>query len=174
MPAGIERYHFKGGIQIMTVKYIVLKNEIAEEFAKLDKLVNKILTARQKHGGSDIFIEFAARNLQSYYTGVERILRKIATKIDGWIPEGERWHKDLLDQVAIEIPQIRPAVISRALRDELINYLAFRHVIRNVYPFDINAQKVKELLDKLSAVHQHLTLELEAFREFLGQTGNAA
>ncbi len=34
----------------MTVKYIVLKDEIAKEFAKLDKLVNKILAARQKQG----------------------------------------------------------------------------------------------------------------------------
>jgi hypothetical protein len=158
----------------MTVKYIVLKDEIAEEFTKLDKLANKILAARQKHGGNEIFIEFAAMNLQSYYTGLERILRKIATKIDGAIPEGERWHKDLLDQVAVEIPQVRPAVISKSLRDELIDYLAFRHVIRNVYPFDINTQKVEELLDKLPAVHQHLTNEIEVFREFLGQTGNSA
>jgi hypothetical protein len=158
----------------MTVKYIVLKDEIAEEFAKLDKLANKILTARQKHGGNEIFIEFAAMNLQSYYTGLERILRKIATKIDGAIPEGDRWHKDLLDQVSIEIPQVRPAVISKSLRDELIDYLAFRHVIRNVYPFDINVQKVEELLDKLSTVHEHLTHELETFREFLGQAGTSA
>lgn len=158
----------------MTVKYVVLKDEIAEEFAKLDKLVKKILTARQKHGGNEIFIEFAAMNLQSYYTGLERILRKVATKIDGSIPEGDRWHKDLLDQVSIEIPQVRPAVISKSLRDELIDYLAFRHVIRNVYPFDINVQKVEELLDKLSAAHQHLTNEIEVFREFLGQIGNSA
>jgi hypothetical protein len=73
-----------------------------------------------------------------------------------------------------ELPQVRPAVISKSRRDELIDYLAFRHVIRNVYPFDINARKVEELLDKLSTVHEHLTLELETFCEFLGQAGNAA
>lgn len=34
----------------MTVKYSVFKDEIAEEFTTLDKLVNKILAARQKQG----------------------------------------------------------------------------------------------------------------------------
>ncbi|MDZ7364093.1 MAG: hypothetical protein ONB46_25770 [candidate division KSB1 bacterium] len=126
------------------MKYLViLKNEIAKELVKLDKLVKRVLDAKQKHGESEIFVEFAAMHLQSYYTGVEHILKTIATKIDGSIPEGDRWHKDLLDQVAIEIPRVRPVVISKSLWDELVDYLAFRHVIRNVYPFDINAKKVR-------------------------------
>jgi len=157
----------------MTVKYILLKDKIADEFAKLDKLVQRILAARQKHGASEIFVEFAAVNLQAYYTGIERIFRMLAENIDGSIPESERWHKDLLNQIAIEIPQIRPPVISKVLRDELVDYFMFQHLIRNVYPFDINAKKVEELLDKLQRVHEQLTRELEAFQEFLRQAGSA-
>lgn len=163
----------KEGIILWPSKYLLLQEKIAEECSKLDKLVQKILTARHKHGTNEIFVDFAAVNLQAYYTGIERIFRTIAEKIDDSIPESERWHKDLLDQVAIEVPQMRPSVISKSMRDELFDYLAFRHVIRNVYPFDINAKKVEELLDKLQHVHEQLTRELEAFREFLRQTSSS-
>jgi hypothetical protein len=157
----------------MTVKYILLKDKIADEFAKLEKLIQRLFAARQKHGASEIFVEFAAVNLQAYYTGIERIFRMLAENIDGSIPESEKWHKDLLNQIAIEIPQIRPPVISKALRDELVEYLMFRHLIRNVYPFDINEKKVEELLNKLQRVHEQLSRELETFQEFLRQAGSA-
>jgi hypothetical protein len=156
----------------MTVKYLVIKDEIAEELAKLEKLVKKILDAKQKYGGSEVYTDFAAVNLQAYYTGIERIFRKVAKKIDGGIPESERWHKDLLEQVAIEIPQVRPAVITKSLRDELLDYLAFRHLIRNVYPFDIDEKRVDNLLAKLPTVHGQLSQELSSFCSFLGQAGN--
>lgn len=127
----------------MTIKYLLLNDKIVDEFSKLDKLVQKVLTARQKHGTNEIFGEFAAINLQAYYTGIERIFRTIAEKIDDSIPESERWHKDLLDQVAIEVPQVRPSIISKSLRDELFDYLAFRHVIRNVYHLTSMQKKLK-------------------------------
>lgn len=156
----------------MTVRYLVLKNELEDELDKLNKLAEKILLDREKHRESEIYVESAAMNLQSYYTGVERVFKTIAAKLDGEVPAGERWHKDLLDQVAIEIPSIRPPVISKLLRDELGKYLAFRHVIRNIYPYDLDSQSVADLVDNLSRVHEQLREGVEQFLSFIAAIGN--
>jgi len=71
------------------------------------------------------------------YTGVERAFQKIALELDGGLPKGERWHKDLLDHMALELKGIRPPVIDASLRDKLDEYLRFRHIFRSVYGFQL-------------------------------------
>jgi len=116
----------------MTVRYLLVRDEITEELANLNKLFKKIVDARGLRESNEFYTEFAAMSLQSYYTSVERILSAIAARIDGAVPEGERWRHELLDQATIELPGIRPAVISKSLREELREFLGFRHVVRNI------------------------------------------
>lgn len=47
-----------------------------------------------------------ALNLHSFYTGVERIFEAIARRIDYWKPIGEQWHRQLLNQMSLDIPQV--------------------------------------------------------------------
>ena len=70
--------------------------------------------------------------LNSFYTGLERIFERIAKEIDTKKPEGERWHIELLNQVARQT-ESRPAVISEDSRQRLRDYLAFRHRSRHAY-----------------------------------------
>ncbi|MGB9887889.1 MAG: hypothetical protein ACPLRW_12990, partial [Moorellales bacterium] len=48
-------------------------------------------------------------------------------------PETLRWHKQLLNRMTLEVPEVRPPVISKDLARTLDEYLRFRHVFRNVY-----------------------------------------
>jgi len=71
--------------------------------------------------------------LHDFYTAVEDVFEAIAGNVNGAVPDGESWHKDLLVKMSIPIPELRPAVISQDLRWKLDEYLRFRHVFRNVY-----------------------------------------
>lgn len=84
--------------------------------------------------------------LNDFYTGIERIFRKIAEECDGGIPNSESWHKELLGNMALELEGIRPAVITDELREELEEYLGFRHVFRNIYGFQLKPERLKRLL----------------------------
>ena len=68
--------------------------------------------------------------LESFYTGLERIFERIAKEVDSRQPEGERWHIELLNQVALQT-ESRSAVISGDSRERLRDYLAFRHRSRH-------------------------------------------
>jgi hypothetical protein len=67
---------------------------------------------RAKETGDDYYLDGVALNLHSFYSGIERIFELIAGNIDDIVPEGENWHQILLKQMAEEMNQVRPAVIS--------------------------------------------------------------
>jgi hypothetical protein len=41
--------------------------------------------------------------------------------------------------MAVEIELVRPAVISKETRNTLDEYRGFRHIVRNVYSFNLSA-----------------------------------
>ena len=96
--------------------------------------------------------------LHDFYNGAERVFLRIAPELNGGVPRGEQWHRDLIDDMALEIPEVRPAVIDEGLANVLGEYLRFRHVFRNVYGGVLESQRMVSLEDRLPET-------LAAFRE---------
>jgi len=69
--------------------------------------------------------------------------------------------------MSIEVPQVRPAVISHELRDLLEDYRGFRHVVRNVYTYHLNPGKIEFLVIKIEPLMEKLTAEMNVFAAFL-------
>ena len=61
-------------------------------------------------------------NLHNFYNGCENIFRMISDYYENILMAG-RFHKDLLERMTLEIPKIRPCVIT----DELFECLSFGH-----------------------------------------------
>jgi hypothetical protein len=116
-----------------------------------------------------LYVDSVALNLHSFYAGLERLFKMIAVAIDGNVPQGQNWHQVLLDQMAAEVPSVRPALISEGTRRMLDEYRGFRHVVRNVYAFRFDLAKVGNLVQDVSAVFSQARAELLAFADFLDQ-----
>lgn len=116
--------------------------------------------------GQDVYLESVALNLHGFYSGMERLLELIARQVDQSLPDGEMWHRDLLLQMASE-QSVRPAVISQKLIPALDELRRFRHLVRNVYTFNLSPEKMKGLLDVLPEVWANLKIELLAFADYL-------
>jgi len=100
--------------------------------------------------------------LQSFYNGAENIFKRDALELDGELPRGDSWHRDLLESMTRHSKN-RPALISLALRDRLKDYLHFRHVFRSAYGFLLDWAKMAPLVLKLDSTRRMLETELEAF-----------
>lgn len=100
--------------------------------------------------------------VQSFYQGAEGLFQTIAKRIDGISPSSSQWHQELLRQMT-EPSDVRPAVISADLRQELTPYLAFRHLSRHTYPFSLNWSRMRGLVMNLRSVHQSLHEEVTVF-----------
>jgi hypothetical protein len=105
--------------------------------------------------------------LHDFYCGVERIFRHIAARIDEDLPTSADWHIQLLHRMATDIETVRPAVLDRKTARQLDEYLRFRHLFRNVYGFDLEWERCRELLDDLPVTFGRLSQRLKTFDEFL-------
>ena len=97
------------------------------------------------------------------YTGAERIFVRLAEELNGGVPLGEQWHRQLLQDMARDLPDVRPHVIAPELASELGEFLRFRHVFCNVYGFVLEAERMKPLEERFASVLDRLTAQVRAF-----------
>jgi len=103
-----------------------------------------IMLAEKGHRtGDDDYWDGVALNLHGFYNGVEQIFGDIARTIDGGLPSGAEWHTSLLLQMTVEMGSLRPAVIEARTRQCLDEYRGFRHIVRNVYAFNLRPARLK-------------------------------
>ena len=155
----------------MIERYRVTAERIRQELATLERVAVRATRAMarafEQPGDQDLYLDSVALNLQDFYTGAERAFRRIAGTVDEEVPAGHNWHGELLRQMAQERTGIRPAVISSETLDALDQYLRFRHVVRNIYTFEFDPDRIGRLVEGLSSCFRRLQLELQAFALFL-------
>jgi hypothetical protein len=69
--------------------------------------------------------------------------------------------------MADEVPGVRPAVISGDAFHKLNEYRGFRHVVRNVYTFKFDPDKIGRLVNEAPEMLRQVNSELMAFADFL-------
>ena len=87
--------------------------------------------------------------------------------LPGGVPTGKHWHRRLLHTMSLEIPGVRPAVISKALAGDLGEYLRFRHVFRSVYGFVLDQHRMQPLEDAFADTATRVSEQLAAFTDWL-------
>jgi len=142
-----------------------IRNELPEIEHTLKRVAEGVKRAKQT--GDDYYLDGVALNLHGFYSGVERIFELIAVNVDDMLPQGENWHQVLLKQMAEEMAEVRPAVISDSVRLGFDEYRGFRHVVRNVYSYKFDSAGIEELTEKAGPLFTRLRAELLAFAEFL-------
>ena len=130
--------------------YGELAERIRGEVSDLARVIQRALQSwsrgQRLPDERDVYLESVALNLHSFYSVVERLFELIARHVDGALPTGEGWHHDLLQQMSKEIAERRPAVISPESASMLDEFRRFRHLVRNVYTFNLVPQKMEPLM----------------------------
>jgi hypothetical protein len=161
----------------MISRYVVLANRIQYELTFLEALVTRCERAMERSTQNpvdrDLYVAAAALHLHDFYSGAERILEMIASVIDSNVPTGRAWHRDLLTQMTLDLSDIRPPVLTVEATQALDEYLRFRHIVRNVYAFQLDVEKIAPLVLRLRATYSQLQVELETFAGFLQHISHA-
>ena len=144
----------------------VLVAEIKDELSKLDTLSQK-LSSQVNRTNKEEIAESAALRLHNFYTGCERIFKLVISEINGAVSHELDWHKRMLTQVSLEIEDIRPAVISLKTRKDLEELLRFRHIVRNIYGFELKPERIEALIALTISLSPRFTKEIENFMAFL-------
>ncbi|HEX5500669.1 MAG TPA: hypothetical protein VFX03_15640, partial [Thermomicrobiales bacterium] len=99
--------------------------------------------------------------------GLERIFTHIAASVDQNEPAGSDWHRELLRQMTIALPGIRPAVLSMTTAEDVDEYLRLRHMVRHIYAFQLDTERVDRLAGRLPPIVRAIDAELGAFAPLL-------
>jgi len=150
-------------------RFAILRADIGRELDSLRRLVAEAeeWRLRLSEWPTSVRVRTAGGILHDFYCGVERIFRHIAIRIDEDLPGGADWHVQLLQRMATDIETVRPAILDRETARQLDEYLRFRHLFRNVYGFDLEWERCRELLDDLPAMFERLLHRLADFDEFV-------
>jgi len=154
----------------MIERYLVAASRIRQELADLERVVTRAKQAMSLARNStehDLYLDSAALNLHDFYGGLERIFRHIATDVDRSLPGGPEWHRDLLRQMSIALLPVRPKVLSTDTVTGLDEYLRFRHVVRNVYAFEFDVERIDRLTRQLGPLFSQVRAALLLFADFL-------
>ena len=155
----------------MIGSYAVLASRIRQDMADLERMVERVERAmqarRQGTAEQDLLLDSAALNLHDFYTGLERIFTHVASGVDRSVPSGPDWHRELLRQMTVQVPGLRPAVIPIEVSIAVDEFLRFRHVVRHIYAFEFDPERVERLATRLRPTFGDVEATLVAFAAFL-------
>jgi hypothetical protein len=144
-----------------------IRKKIAFEISQIDEALrnSKTLLDLCKSQEPD-FVEksAAALLLHSFYNGIENILTLVFKNIDKELPNGIKWHKELLDR-AFEKTNNRKYIFREEIKETLNDYLEFRHFIRHNYSFQIKWEKMEDLVNGLESIWAITKDDLKIFIE---------
>ena len=145
------------------------QNKIEETIGKIAERLEKIKTAPAKY--REEIETTIAKNLVDCYRGMENIFRRIALDVDLRMPDGSRWHKELLTQM-VEPQAERQPVISQETFEILEELLEFRHVFNNIYGEELVYEQTERNAKQIDKLFNSLSKELDAFIIYLEKQEN--
>ena len=158
--------------EIYKVDRSELIQRISDERSKIEGTLKKIKDRLKKIKTAPVEyreeIETTiAKNLVDCYRGMENIFRRIALDVDLHIPDGSRWHKELLTQMAEPQAEQRPPVISQETFEVLEELLEFRHVFNNIYGEELIYEQTERNAKQIGKLFNSLSVELDTFIAYL-------
>ena len=141
------------------------RSKIEGTLKKIEERLKKIKTAPVEY--REEIETTIAKNLVDCYRGMENIFRRIALDVDLRMPDGSRWHKELLTQMAEPQAEHRSSVISQETFEILEELLAFRHIFNNIYGEELVYEQTERNANQISQLFDRLSKELDVFIAWL-------
>jgi hypothetical protein len=151
-------------------RFLRLAASLSEEIARIDRTVEEAARARKRFASrapSALELRGLGAIVHDFYTGVERVFMKIAPELNGGVPAGLSWHRELLQNMTLDLANIRPPLLRKESAQALEEFLRFRHLFRNLYGFELEWKRIQPLLRRLPSVWSRVRNDFDRFLEFL-------
>ncbi len=110
-----------------------------------------------------------AYQLHNLYSAYEDMFKEIAITFENNIDRNSGFHKNLLMRMKLNIPDIRPSVLTDDSYKLLGELMAFRHVFRHAYNYNLSPDRMEHLRKNIMEHRQIIDIDIERFKNFLEQ-----
>jgi hypothetical protein len=158
----------------MTLNKLALRkldNDLSADLAQLADVMKDYAAFMKRYGGQmDRHLYRAVASFMTdFYLCAESIFTAIALQLDDNAPRGRTWHKRLIAGMALEVPGVRPAVITPELAAAIMEFLVFRHVVPQAYGSVFEEEQLAALHGRFRQTSERFAREIAAFRTFLAR-----
>ncbi len=145
-------------------KLILLKVDLNAQMSEIRAIYQKIIDRSKKLQSEDqIILESIAYQIHNLYCATEDLLKIVARYFENNISDSSQWHSLLLQRMAADIPNIRPAFLTSKTYLLLNSLRGFRHFFRHAYGAAIEYDQLKSNLDKSLNLLANLESDLNQF-----------
>lgn len=111
--------------------------------------------------------------LHNLYMGFAHIFERVAEMFENQIADKSQWHAQLLRRMSLDIPEMRPRLISDEAYECLDELRRFRHVFRSAYTIRLDADRLKLAISRARRLRELYPAEFSRFQTFLDQMAQA-
>ncbi|MBI5185656.1 MAG: hypothetical protein HZA01_08015 [Nitrospinae bacterium] len=144
-------------------KFIILKAEIEAQLIEIEGIYIKLEERKRKRGAAAV--ESMGYQLHNLYCAFEDLFRIIADGFENHIQDKSKYHVELLKRMAVSIQGVRPALLSHESFILLDNLRAFRHFFRHAYSHELDARKVRIVLEDAAKLRGIYKKEVNSFMD---------
>jgi uncharacterized protein YutE (UPF0331/DUF86 family) len=128
---------------------------VEAEYEQIERALAAIPEGRSHSELSMLELARVAALLHNFYNGIENVLKGAVQNLGLDLPEGESWHRDLVNLAASE------GLIAEATAENLRAYLAFRHFFIHAYALDLLPERLEPLTNKASLVFKAFRRDIQ-------------
>ena len=92
--------------------------------------------------------------LHNFYNGIENIIKRVLIEKGFSVPQGVAWHKELLNLA------VKENIISVQIKEQLGEFLAFRHFFSHAYALDLYAERMEPLVKSVFGLYEAFKIEI--------------
>jgi HepT-like protein len=155
-------------------RFVRLAAAVRQQRQQIDRLAGEARSALAGFADTEpplLVLRGIGAILHDFYTAIEHLFEKIAPELNGGLPAGPAWHRELLDNMTLDLPGVRPPLLSAETAHALEEFLRFRHLFRNLYGFELEWSRIRSLLEKLPETWSAVEADIERFVGFLDAAG---
>ena len=149
--------------------YVRLKQELVRDLRAIDgllaELTQKKAVACVPH--DVVFLGYVAVTLHQIYTGLETCFERISRTTEESLPVGPDTHRALLRDMALDLHNVRPAVLRVATAEALLPLLRFRHFVRHSYAVAWDAERLSAMVSQVQMAWPNVLQDMRQFTVFL-------
>jgi hypothetical protein len=105
--------------------------------------------------------------LHNLYCALEDLWQEVARTFENRLEDPARYHRELLQRMRLEIPGIRPRILTTASYQLLNELRGFRHVFRHAYDYELDEGRLRQLKAKMMKGWTGAEKDLANFERFL-------
>ena len=145
----------------------LFRAELSDQWREIGRLHGVVRERLGNFKESQEKVDSMGYKLHNLYCAYEELFQIVARYFENQV-EPQRYHADLLRRMKLNIPGVRPALISEgtyALLDELRR---FRHFFRHAYGVDLDPERVEGVAKKAVELEKRFGEDLSNFLGLLG------